>query len=99
MTDSMFSPKVMSKRKAIFMDSIETIKIEGYEYLGRTKKGHVFQEISTEAFVEISAVAKKEDFDFGDAENEYLEAVEARKVKAKEAEAKKLAKLAKKEEK
>ena len=99
MENKTFGRDAMASRKALFMEALKEIKVEGFEYVGQTKKGHVFEETETGAFVELTAVAKKEDFDFSDAESEYLEAIEAREAKAKEAEAKKLAREAKKAKK
>ena len=99
MENKTFGRDAMATRKEVFMNVLAILEVEGYTYVGRTKKGHVFEETATGAFVELTAVAKKEDFDFGDAESEYLEAVEAREQRAAEAERKRLEREAKKAKK
>jgi len=91
-----FGTVAMGERKNTFMDALAVLNVEGYVYVGRTKKGHVFEEVATGAFVELAAVAKKETFDFGEAEGEYLDAVKAREEKAALAEKKRLEREAKK---
>jgi hypothetical protein len=96
MEDKTFGTVEMGARKAVFMGELEALKVEGYVYVGRTKKGHVFEEVATGAFVELTAVEKKDTFDFGEAEGEYLDAVEEREAKATLAEQKRVAREAKK---
>jgi signal transduction histidine kinase len=90
-----FGRDEMAERKSLFMNVLEGLKVEGYTYVGRTKKGHVFEELSTGAFVELAAVAKKPTFDFAGEEEEYLDAIKAREEREKEAERKRLAREAK----
>lgn len=94
-----FGRDEMAARKALFMDALAGLEVEGYAYVGRTKKGHVFEELATGAFVELAAVAKKESFDFAAEEEEYLDAVKAREERAAEAERKRKEREAKKAEK
>jgi len=96
---NVFGVKEMAERKATFMEALASLQVEGFTHVGQTKKGHVFEENENGAFVELVAVAKKDSFNFSDAEDEYLEAVKAREEKAELAEKKKLAREAKKAEK
>ena len=78
---TVFAQKVMAERKHTFTEALKGLEVEGFILLGVTKKGVIFEEVATGAMVELTAVAKKEDFDFGEAEAEYLEAIEAKAEK------------------
>jgi hypothetical protein len=99
MANVIFSQKVMAERKHTFNEALKGLTVEGFNFVGVTKKGVIFEEVATGAMVELSAVAKKEEFDFNEAEAEYNEAVEA-KAEKERVKAEKLAKIeAKKAEK
>jgi len=91
-----FGVKAMAERKAVAMEQLAGLAIEGFVMVGRTKKGIVFEEVATGAMLELSAVAKKEDYDFAEAEAEYLEAIETASERKAKAEAKKAKDQAKK---
>jgi hypothetical protein len=78
---TVFTQKIMAERKHTFTEALKGLTVEGFALLGVTKKGVVFEEVATGAMVELTAVAKKEEFDFSEAEAEYLEALEAKAEK------------------
>jgi len=98
-THPMFTQKLMAERKHLFNEALQTLEVQGFIFVGVTKKGIVFEEANTGAMVELTAVAKKQNYNFAEEEAEYLDAVEAR-VEKERAKAEKLAKIeAKKAEK
>jgi hypothetical protein len=89
------SQKQMRNAKADFTTAAQTIAVEGYEFVGFGTEGAIFLNKSTDQYVVVKAIAKKEGYDAW----EDIEAQEEKDRKAEEREAKRKEKAVKAAEK
>jgi len=83
-----YTTKEMAQRKAVFTETLSDLSVAGYVLVGRTKEGMVYEDGEGHMVV-VTAVAKKESYDFAEAEAEFLDSLEAQAERKAKAEAKK----------
>ena len=88
----------MNEIREMAIESSKEVQVLGFEFLGRSTEGLVFENVETEEYFVIKVIAKKEGFEATEAIEEYEEKQSIAEEKASKAEAKKALALAKKEE-
>lgn len=91
------SAKRMNEIRETVVESAKVLEVKGFEFVGRSSEGLVFENASTDEYFVVKVIVKKEGFDAIEAIEEYEEKQEIAREKAEKAEAKKATVKAKKE--
>jgi len=90
------SVKRMNEVREFALESAKGLAVEGFEFLGRSSEGLVFENVSSEEYFVVKVIVKKEGFEAMEAIEEYEEKLEVAKEKALKAEEKKAKSVSKK---
>lgn len=91
------SVKRMNEVREIAVESVKGLEVKGFECIGRSSEGLVFENAESAEYFVVKVIVKKEDFDAMEAIEEYEEKQEIAREKAEKAEQKKASVKAKKE--